>query len=457
MSAQTALTYARSHQQNFLAALKHLITIPSVSTAPEHKADMQRAAEWLRTRLLEISMSHAEIYPTDGHPVVYAECLKAGPQKPTLLIYGHYDVQPADPLELWHNGPFEPTLDQEYLYARGASDMKGQILASIAAVESVLAQNEYPLNIKWIIEGEEEIGSIHLPTFIAEHRQLLACDVILNPDAGMIAPDVPTIVYALRGLAYFELRVYGPDHDLHSGMFGGLVHNPAIVLAEQIAALHDAEGRITIAGFYDQVRPLSQEERNALARLPMNEGYYLQQTGVPALYGEKGYTPVEQVGGRPSLDVNGLYSGFIGQGSKTVIPAYAMAKISTRLVPDQNPEEIYHLFLAHLEKNMPHTVRWELTMLGGGAASISDLHHPAVTAFAKAMQAVWGKEPVFKREGGSVPITGDFQRILSAESVLTGFGLPSDNIHSPNERLHLPTWTLGIESIIHFLYQYAEG
>ena len=457
MPSETALAFANTHQSKFLQHLKELIAIPSISTDPDHKTDMQHAAEWLQKRLLDIGMTRSEIYQTPGHPIVYSECLAAGPQKPTVLIYGHYDVQPPDPLDLWSTPPFSPTIEQDYLIARGASDMKGQILVSMSAVESVLAQKEFPLNIKWILEGEEEIGSIHLPEFIQEHRDLLACDVILHPDAGMIAPDVPTIVYALRGLAYFELRVYGPDHDLHSGMFGGVIHNPAIVLAEQIARLHDEQGRIAIPGFYDRVRELSAEERQALALLPMDEAYYLRQTGAPALYGEAGYSPAEQVGGRPSLDVNGLYAGFIGQGSKTIIPAYAMAKISMRTVPDQDPQEIHQLFRTHLQHTMPPTVRWELTMLGGGAASISDLHHPAVTAFAKAMRTVWGKDPVFKREGGSIPITGDFQRILGAESVLTGFGLPGDNIHSPNEHLHLPTWSKGIQAIIHFLYEYAIG
>ncbi|MFA5836447.1 MAG: dipeptidase [Bellilinea sp.] len=452
-----ALEYAVSHQAEFLEQLKDLIRIPSISTAPENNGDVQKTAEWLAHKLTRIGMKNVQILPTGGHPVVYGECICARENAPTVLVYGHYDVQPVDPLELWTTEPFNPSQRGENLYARGASDMKGQVMASIDAVEAVMMAGEPPVNIKFILEGEEEIGSPNLVPFIKAYRELLSCDVALNPDCGMIGADAPTITYALRGLAYFELRVYGPEHDLHSGLYGGAVHNPAIVLAEWIAGMHDADGRITLPGFYDRVRSLDAEERAQLARLPLSEAHFLAMTGVSALFGEKGYTPVEQVGARPTLDVNGLYSGFIGAGSKTVLPAYAMAKISMRLVPDQDPAEVQDQLIAYLNARTPKTVRWELTNHSSSKASISDIHHPAVKSLVDGLAAAWGTAPLYKREGGSVPIVGDMQRILGVESVLTGFGLSDDNIHAPNEKLHLPTWYKGIQSLIHFFYNYGQA
>lgn len=451
-----ALEYAKNNQAHFFADLKDLIRIPSISTSPENNPDIQKTAEWLTRQLAQIGMQNIQILPTGGHPVVYAECLCAGEDAPVVLIYGHYDVQPADPLDLWTSDPFEPTQRGENLYARGASDMKGQMMASFKAIEAIMQSGEPPVNIKFILEGEEEIGSPNLVPFIKEHIDLLSCDVALNPDTGMIAADTPTITYALRGLAYFELRLYGPAHDLHSGLFGGVVQNPAIVLAELIAGMHDAHGRITLPGFYDRVRELSQEERSQLALLPLGEDHFLQQTGAPFLYGEKGYSPVELVGARPTLDVNGLYSGFTGAGSKTVLPAYAMAKISMRLVPDQDPKEVEDGLIAYLKERAPKTVRWELTNLSSSHPSISDIHHPATRAMARGLEAAWGVAPLYKREGGSVPIVGDMQRLLGVESVLTGFGLPDDAIHAPNEKLHLPTWYKGIDALIHFFYNYGQ-
>ncbi len=330
--------------------------------------------------------------------------------------------------------------------------MKGQVIAVLSAIESIQRTSKLPVNVKFILEGEEEIGSPNLTGFLQDHKDRLACDFALNPDAGMIAQDIPTIIYALRGLAYFELRVFGPAHDLHSGIFGGVVHNPAQALCELIAGMHDKNGRITLPGFYDRVRPLPEDERLELARLPMGEEYYQQQTGVSMTWGEAGFTPNERVGARPTLEVNGLLAGLTGQGSKTVIPAHAMAKISMRLVPDQDPAEVHQQLLRYLEQNAPKTIRWELTRMAGGPASMSDPHHPATEALAKALEQVWGKRPVYKREGGSVPVVGDMQKILSVDSVLTGFGLPDDNLHAPNEKLHLPTWYKGIEALIHFFY-----
>jgi acetylornithine deacetylase/succinyl-diaminopimelate desuccinylase-like protein len=374
-----------------------------------------------------------------------------------VLVYGHYDVQPADPLELWNTGPFTPEQRGDNLYARGASDMKGQVVATLSAVQSVLSAGPLPVNVKFIVEGEEEIGSPSLHKFLTEHRQLLACSFALNPDSGMIGADFPTLVYALRGLAYFELRITGPSHDLHSGMYGGVVHNPAIVLANLISGMHNSAGQITLPGFYDRVRPLSTEERTALAALPMDDNYYRQITGAPQLWGEAGFSPVERVGARPTLDVNGMLSGFTGAGSKTVIPAWAMAKISMRLVPDQDPAEVHQQLLSYLQQHAPASVRWELTAMAGGPASISDIHQPGAQALVQALTTVWGKAPLFKREGGSIPVVGEMQTILGIDSVLTGFGLPDDNLHAPNEKLHLPTWYKGINALIHFFYNMSSN
>ncbi|GAP06483.1 acetylornithine deacetylase [Anaerolinea thermolimosa] len=447
-----AIIYARNHHSDFLSELKDFVSIPSVSTTPEYKQEMEKAAHKVAQMASSAGLENIQIYPTSGHPIVFGEWLHAKNQ-PTILIYGHYDVQPVDPVDLWETPPFQPSLRDQYFLGRGASDMKGQIVAVFAALQSIRhTTGSFPVNIKLMIEGEEEIGSPHLRTFIEDHRSMLSCDVSLNPDAGMIAPDLPTLVYALRGLVFFELKVFGPEHDLHSGVFGGVVHNPAQALCEIIASMHDENGRITIPGFYDHVRTLSLEEREELSRLPMGEDYYLQQTGAPQLWGEPDYTPVERIGARPTLEVNGLFSGFTGQGTKTVLPAYAMAKISCRIVADQEPDEIHRLLRHYLEQHIPSTVRWELNYFGGAPASITDPNHPAATAMKKALELVWKTRPLLKREGGSIPVVGDIQKILGADSVLTGFGLPDDRIHSPNERLHLPTWFKGIEALIAFFY-----
>lgn len=451
-----ALQYAQEHNQRFLNELKSFLEIPSISTDPNSNTDILRAAEWVAKQLETLGMSEVTIFSTAGHPVVYAELHTAGPDAPTVLIYGHYDVQPAEPLELWQSGAFDPQVRGEILFARGASDMKGQVMACINAVEAVARTGKIPINLKFLIEGEEEIGSPSMGEFIASHMDLLTCDFALNPDTGMIAPDLPTITYALRGLAYFEVRIFGPDHDLHSGIYGGVVHNPAQALCELIAGMHDDQGHVTLPGFYDKVLQLETEERAELARLPMDEPFYLNQTGAPALWGEAGYSPVERVGARPTLEVNGLYSGFIGDGSKTVLPAYAMAKISTRLVPEQDPEAVYQQLLEYLKANTPDTVRFEVTKLVGGPAALSNRHSSGIIAMEQAMESVWGKRPAFRREGGSVPVVVLFQKYLGIESVNCGFSLPDDNAHSPNEKLHLPTWRRGIDTIIHFFFNLAE-
>ncbi|MFZ5879460.1 MAG: dipeptidase [Chloroflexota bacterium] len=449
---QNALDYAHQNNERFLNELKELVAIPSISTSPEYKEEVARAAEWLAAQLRSLGMDKVQVLPTGGHPVVYGEWLGAGADKPTVLIYGHYDVQPVDPIELWTSGPFEAVQKGDNLYARGTSDMKGQVVASLKAVESIVRTGKLPVNLKWLIEGEEEIGSEHLDAFIAAHKELLACDFCINPDAGMIAVDKPTITYGLRGLMYAEVRVYGPDRDLHSGLFGGTVHNPAQALIELIAGMHDQDGRITLPGFYDKVRPISPEEHADFGRLPTDEQFFLDQTQVPALWGEPDFLPAERTGARPTLEVNGFLSGFTGQGSKTVLPAWAMAKISCRLVPDQTPEEAYQQLFQYMQAHAPRTIRWELKSLHNAGAAITDRNNVGVQAMAKAFETVWGVPPLFKREGGSIGVVVQLQKHLGAESVLTGFGLPEDNVHSPNEKLHLPTWRKGIDALIHFFY-----
>jgi acetylornithine deacetylase/succinyl-diaminopimelate desuccinylase-like protein len=445
-----ALQYAQEKRASFLEDLKSFVRIPSISTILVSNSEMQNAAEWVAQELRKLGMNHVEIYPTDGHPVVYGELLNAGPEKPTVLLYGHYDVQPPEPLELWQSPPFEPEQRGENLYGRGASDMKGQVIASMKAIEALVNNGGFPVNLKYLIEGEEEIGSMNLEGFIATHKDLLASDFALNPDAGMIAKDTPTITYGLRGLAYFELWIYGPDHDLHSGLFGGAIHNPAQVLCDLIAGMHDEQGRITLPGYYDRVLPITSEERAEFSRLPMDEAYYLKQSGAPALFGEAGYTPYERVGVRPTLEVNGLLSGFTGEGSKTVLPARAMAKISMRLVPDQNPDEVHQQLIQHLEAHIPATVRYEVKYLNKGLPSVTNRNMPAVKALNQAMESVFGKRPVFRREGGSIPVTAQISELLGIDSVLTGFGLTDDNMHAPNEKIHLPTFYQGIDTLIHF-------
>jgi acetylornithine deacetylase/succinyl-diaminopimelate desuccinylase-like protein len=451
-TCQSAITYAHNNQKQFLAGLDDFIRIPSISTDPDRVKDVQKAAEYLVTKLKELGVENIAINPTKRHPIVTGEYLKAGASQPTILVYGHYDVQPVDPIELWNKKPFDPSTEGDYHYGRGASDMKGQIWASLSAIEAILHEGDFPVNLKFVFEGEEEIGSLNFPEFVKNNKNLLQATACLNPDAGMIDAKTPTMVYGLRGLAYFELKVYGPAHDLHSGMFGGVIHNPAQVLADLISGMHDRNGRITLPGFYKSVRSLSAREKKEIARLKMDDEFYSKQSGASVLWGEKGFTTAERTGSRPTLEVNGLLSGFTGEGAKTIIPAWSMAKISTRLVPDQDPKEVHQQMIAYLEKHAPKTVRWELKMLSFGYPSISDTQSSESKALANALESVWGSKPVFKREGGSISVVADLQKELGLESLLTGFGLPDDNVHAPNEHLHLPTWYKGIDTLIHFFY-----
>jgi len=444
-----ALAYARSQRERYLNEFKAFLSIPSVSTLSEHKPDIQRAAEWVAGQMRAMSLQRVEVIPTGGHPVVYGEWLNA-PGQPTVLVYGHYDVQPIDPLNEWTSGPFEPTVRGDNLFARGASDMKGQVHAFLKALEALIKHGELKVNVKLIVEGEEEIGSPHLGSFVAAHQDLLKCDLCLNADSGIIAPDIPSLIYGLRGLAYFELWVYGSAQDLHSGVFGGAVHNPAQVLCELIAGLHDENGHITLPGFYDNVRKLSNEERVELTRLPNTDDDWKRMAGVSHLYGEKGFTTVERLGARPTLEVNGLLSGFIGEGSKTVLPAKAMAKLSTRLVPNQDDAAVEQQLRAYLEQKAPPTVRWELKKLVSGPAALVKRDSAGMRAAVAALEATFGARPVFELAGGSVPVVSMVQQMLGVDSILMGFGLKDDNIHSPNEKQYLPNYYRGIEAFIRF-------
>ena len=452
----SALRYAHENAIHFLDELKEFTSIPSISTDDASKTDVLRAAEWIAIHLRSLGVANVQILPTPGHPVVYGEHLEAGVKAPTALIYGHYDVQPVDPLNLWITGPFSPAVRGDYIYARGISDMKGQMMVALDAAESIIKTGHLPINFKFLFEGEEEIGSPNLSPFLEAHKDMLKCDFAINPDTGALSPDIPCITYALRGLAYMEIHINGPDHDLHSGVFGGAVLNPAQALCELIAGMHDSQGQVTLPGFYDKVRPIEPEERAELARLPIGDQFYLNATGVPALFGEAGYTTTERLGARPTLEINGILSGFTGEGAKTVLPAWAMAKISTRLVPDQQPADVYQQMQSYLEIHAPKEIRWKLTPMHGGPASISDRNSTYIKALSSALETMWQKQPVFKREGGSVPVVLDFQRILGVETVNTGFSMPDDNMHSQNEKLHLPTWYRGIDAFIHFYFNLAQ-
>lgn len=447
---EQALAWVRENREAALAEYQELLRFPSISTLPEHKDDVQRTAQWLADKLGTLGMEQVEIMPTAGHPVVFA----AGPVqegRPTVLVYGHYDVQPADPLEEWDSPPFEPTVQGDNMVARGASDMKGQLYACLRAVEALQQHGGVGVNLKFLLEGEEEIGSPNLGPFIDAHTDLLACDVVLNCDGGIHAKDQPSITYALRGLAYFEVEVTGPKKDLHSGHFGGTIRNPAHVLCELIAGMHDMGGNVTLPGFYDNVRELSDEERDRIAHVPHSDREWLAMCGAPDTYGEAGYTTLERRGARPTLEVNGLWSGFTGAGAKTVLPARATAKISCRLVPDQEPGQIAEQLRAYLDEHAPPESRWSMRELAHGPAAVMELDSHYMRAASKAIEAVFGVAPIYKREGGSVPVVGLMQQQLGVDSVMLGFALPDDGIHGPNERQHLPAFFRGIETYIRFL------
>ena len=440
------------NRDRYVDELKQYLAIPSISALPQHAADVRRAAEWTGEALKTAGLQNVRLIETPGNPVVYGDWLNA-PGKPTILFYGHYDVQPVDPVELWTSPPFEATVRDGEIYARGAVDDKGQVFMHIKAVEAHLKQTgRLPLNIKFFIEGEEEVGSVHLDDFVRSHKQELAADVVVISDSPMFDRCIPSICYGLRGLTYFQIDLRGTKSDLHSGSFGGAVANPAFVLANVLSQMKDRGGRIKIPGFYDDVRALSDAERAEWKKLPFNETKYRKELGAPKLFGESGYSTLERVWARPTFEVNGLLSGFTGEGAKTVLPATAMAKVSMRLVPDQDPKKIGDLFEAYLQKVAPKTVEVKVTRMQGGKAWMTEFDNKYVRAAGRAIEQGFGKSPVFTREGGSIPVVSTFQEELGLPSVLFGVGLPDENAHAPDERLDLGNFHNGIIASA-YLYQ----
>lgn len=441
--------YAQSNQDRFLRELEEYLSIPSISTDPDQSHEIERCANWLADHLREIGINKTEVHETDGHPIVYAEHVPQ-PEQPTILIYAHYDVQPPDPVEEWDSPPFEPTIRDDKVFARGATDDKGQFFAHVKGLETHLAENDdLPVNVKLVVEGEEEVGSIHIEDWVAEHEEKLDCDAVLISDSAMFAPGLPTITYGLRGLTYFEVTVRGPSHDLHSGLYGGAVPNPINVLSKMIGELHNDEGRVTIPGFYEDVQPLSDKEREALAELPFEESDFIDETGVPAVSGEESYSTLERRWTRPSLDCNGIWGGYTDPGAKTVLPSEAHAKISCRLVPDQDPDEIANLAEDYIHEIAPDCVDVEVDRHHGGYPVLSDLDNPTVEAACDALERSWGREAVFTRGGGTIPVCSTFDRVLDVPTVLMGFGLNDDRLHSPNEKFNLENFYKGIETSVY--------
>ena len=449
------INYIESRQEGYLEELNNFLKIPSISTDSRRREDMWNAAEFVQAQLKRSGMDPA-IFPTEGHPIVFGERVKYS-DRPTVLIYGHYDVQPVDPIELWKTGPFQPTIRDDFLFARGAADDKGQVFAHFKSTQALLElTGELPVNVKFLVEGEEEVGSTSLQPFVEKNLEKLKADVVMISDSTMFAHGIPSIGYGLRGLSYLQINVQGPDRDLHSGSFGGPVANPAFVLSEIIASLKDEDNRILIPGFYDKVRELTPEEKEEFASLPFDEGEYCASLGVQKLSGEKGYTPLEQLWARPTLEVNGIISGFTGEGAKTVLPSKAVAKVSMRLVPDQDYKKIDELFKSFVVARAPETVSIEVKSLNGGDPWVASLDHPAFRAAGKAVEIAFGKRPVFQREGGTIPIVATFQNLLGIPTVLMGIGLPDENAHAPNENLYLPNFFNGIKASAYFLEEYAR-
>jgi len=447
--------YIEANKDRFLNELFELIRIPSISAESEHKDDMVRCANKWKEFLLAAGADKAEVMPTDGNPVVYGE-KTIDPSKPTVLVYGHYDVMPVAPLDLWRTDPFEPVVKDGKIWARGADDDKGQSFMQAKAFEFMVKTNQLPCNVKFMIEGEEEIGSGSLYGFCEKNKALLKADIILVCDTSMIARDVPSITSGLRGLCYWEVEVTGANHDLHSGIYGGAVANPINVLCKMIADLHDADGHITIPGFYDDVLVISDEERALMAQAPFNLEEYKKELDIKEVHGEKGYSTKERTGIRPCLDICGIWGGHTGEGSKTVLPSKAHAKISTRLVANQDYEKVSKMFKDYFEAAAPDCVKVKVTPCHGGAAYVAPLDLAAYKAAEKAMETVYGKRPIPTRSGGSIPIVAGFEKILGIKSILMGFGLGSDDIHAPNENYPLEQFFNGIETIPYFYENFAE-
>ena len=441
--------YIRENESRFLDELSSLIRIPSISALPQHKEDMLACAERWKQLLLEAGADEAHIMPSQGHPLVYAE-KRVSPDAPTVLVYAHYDVMPAEPLELWKSQPFEPEVRDRRIYARGADDDKGQAMIQVKAFEYLVREGQLTHNVKFIFEGEEEIGSPSLNAFLDEHKELLKADIILVSDTSMLGADLPSLTTGLRGLAYWEIAVTGPNRDLHSGHFGGAVANPIPTLCELLAQVVDKDGRITIPHFYDDVEEVPAAEREMIAHIPFDEEKYKQAIGVKALKGEKGYSTLERNSCRPSFDVCGIWGGYTGEGSKTVLPSKAYAKVSTRLVPHQRHEVISRLFVDYIASMAPDYVQVKVTPMHGGEGYVCPISLPAYQAAEKGFAKAFGKQPLAVRRGGSIPIISDFERILGIKTVLMGFGLESDAIHSPNENFSLDIFRKGIEAVVEF-------
>lgn len=448
--------YIDTHQQRFLDELFDWLRIPSVSADSRHKGDVRKAAEYLVNKFKEAGVDKVELCETPGHPIVYAEKI-VNPSLPTVLVYGHYDVQPPDPLDLWTSPPFEPVIKDGKIYARGSCDDKGQVYMHVKAFEAMMKLNTLTCNVKFMVEGEEEVGSEHLDIFVKENKEKLKADIILISDTAIISLDHPSITTGLRGLSYVEVEVTGPNRDLHSGVYGGAVANPVNVLSKMIASLHDENGHVTIPGFYDRVVELSAADREAINKAPFNLDQYKKELGIDDIQGEKGYTTLERTGIRPTLDVNGIWGGYTGEGAKTVLPSKAYAKISMRLVPDQNNAEITELFTKHFTAIAPKSVKVKVTPLHGGQPAVTPTNSTAFKAASSAFEEVWGKKPIPTRDGGSIPIVALFKKELGLDTVLMGFGLDSDAIHSPNEHYGVKNFLLGIETITAFYKHYAKS
>lgn len=453
--------FIASNKDRFLNELIELLKIPSISADPEYANDVQKAAEKLAENLVQSGAENVEVCATNGHPIIYGDKI-IDPNLPTVLVYGHYDVQPADPIELWTNPAFEPVIKKTELhpegaiFARGACDDKGQMFMHVKAFEAMVKSGELACNVKFMLEGEEEVGSENLGTFVKENKEKLSSDVILVSDTGMLANDVPSITTGLRGLSYVEVEVTGPNRDLHSGLYGGCVANPINILAKMIASLHDENNHITIPGFYDKVVELSDEERAEMAKAPFSKEAYLKSIDIDDVMGEAGYSTPERGSIRPTLDVNGIWGGYIGEGAKTVIPSKAYAKISMRLVPDQDPNEITKLFMDHFESIAPAGVRVKVSPHHGGEPAVTPIDSIGYKAASKAYAETFGKDPIPVRSGGSIPIVAMFEKELGLKTILMGFGLDSDAIHSPDEHYGLFNFYRGIETIPHFYRYYAE-
>ncbi len=441
--------YTESNKDKFLRELIEFLKIPSISNNPDNSKDVKKCSQWLKEHVDNIGLRNSKIFETKGHPIVYAEWLEAGKDKPTILVYGHYDVQPVDPIELWESPPFEPLLKDNKIYARGSADDKGQVFIHLKAIETHLKVNgTLPINLKLILEGEEEIGSPNLENFLNENKEMLSADYVIISDTSMYNKNTPSICYGLRGLTYMQIDVIGPNRDLHSGTFGGGIENPINALADIISKLKDDKGKILIDGFYDDVVELSVKEREEFKRLPFDEIKYKEELGVDNLHGESGYTTIERVSARPTLDCNGIWGGYQGEGAKTVLPSIAGVKISMRLVPNQDPQKIASLFESYIKKISPNTVKVKVSYLHGGKPAVTDINNPAINAAAESLKKSFETEPVYFKEGGSIPIVNSFKEKLGADSVLLGFGLPDDNIHSPNEKFDIDNFYKGITTIV---------